>query len=243
MEISELFDFYKHRVEGRIEGWFYNHDILLFWLFDFIQKQAGWRGDLCELGVYQGKSAVALAHMARADERLYGFDIFHEVPARQVRATVGDLCPGLADRLILVQDDLRQRAEPPEMVARGGVRFIHLDAVHDHPSVLNNFAPLLTSQGILVLDDCFDPEWPGVPTAMTEFCLSPAGRHIRPFAASRAKMYLCGRHMVETYQRCVIASGLLTDMSLERVLDGAVLRCFTKWPTPVDQLLTQLKPA
>jgi len=75
---------------------------------------------------------------------------------------------------------------------------------------------------------------------MTEFCLGQMGRHIRPFAASRAKMYLCGRHMVETYQRAIVASRFVPDMSLERVLDGLVLRCYTKWPVPTDQILMQL---
>ena len=243
MEISRLFRIYQEHVEDQIEGWFYNHDILLFWLIDFIQKQGGFSGDTCELGIYKGKSAVALGLLARADETVFCFDAFHEVPQAVAEANILRCCPELGNRLVCVATDLRQLEEPPDMVGRGSLRFLHLDAVHDHPSVLNdlnNFAPLLTGQGVIALDDCFDPEWPGVPTAMAEFCLSPEGRHIRPFAASRAKMYLCARHMVRTYQRCIVTSGLISDMSLERVLDGSVLRCFTNWPVPAGALLAQL---
>ena len=121
--------------------------------------------------------------------------------------------------------DLRALRAPPSEVDSNSLRFLHLDAVHDHPSVLNdlrNFVPLLTREAIVVLDDCFDPDWPGVPTAMTEFCLSDMGRHIRPFAASRSKMYLCARPYVEIYQRCIVASGHIDNMSLERVLDVSV---------------------
>jgi len=79
-----------------------------------------------------------------------------------------------------------------------------------------------------------------VPTAMTEFCLSDMGRHIRPFAASRSKMYLCARPYVEIYQRCIVASGHIDNMSLERVLDVSVLRCYTHFPVPREELLRVL---
>ena len=49
-------------VENEVKGWFYDHDLITFWLIDFIQKKAGWSGDLCELGIYQGKSAIALGY-------------------------------------------------------------------------------------------------------------------------------------------------------------------------------------
>jgi hypothetical protein len=64
------------------------------------------------------------------------------------------------------------------------MRFLHINSVHDHPAVLNdlnNFVPLLNNQAVIVLGNCFNPELPGVITAMTEFCLSSMGRHIRPF--------------------------------------------------------------
>ena len=143
--------------------------------------------------------------MARPDERLFCFDVFHEVPQPVVEANIHRFCPGVTGRLVCIQQDLRALRAPPSEVDLNSVRFLHLDAVHDHPSVLNdlrNFVPLfLTREAIVVLDDCFDPDWPGVPTAMTEFCLSDMGRHIRPFAASRSKMYLCARPYVEIYQR------------------------------------------
>jgi len=240
MEFLEFWNLYKDSVEKEVEGWFFDHDLATFWLVDFIQKQAGWRGDLCELGVYQGKSAIGLGSMARADERLFCFDTFHEIPQEAVENNVHRFCPDLGDRLICIQQNLATLQTSPSQVRPKSVRFLHLDAVHDHPSVLNdlrNFVPLLTPEAILVLDDCFDPEWPGVPTAMTEFCLSDIGWHIRPFAATRSKMYLCARSHVEIYQRCIVASGIIENMSLERVLDVSVLRCYTRWPTPREKLL------
>jgi hypothetical protein len=243
MKILEFWNLYKNGVENEVKGWFYDHDLITFWLIDFIQKEAGWRGDLCELGIYQGKSAIALGTMARPDERLLCFDVFHEVPQPVVEANIHRFCPDLNGRLVCIQRDLMALRTPPPEVESNSLRFLHLDAVHDHPSVLNdlrNFFLLLTPEAVIVLDDCFDPDWPGVPTAMTEFCLSDMGRHIRPFAASRSKMYLCARPYVEIYQRCIVASGYIDNMSLERVLDVSVLRCYTHFPVPREELLRVL---
>jgi hypothetical protein len=243
MEILEFWNLYKNGVEKEVEGWFYDHDLITFWLIDFIQKEAGWRGDLCELGIYQGKSAIALGALARPDEWLLCFDVFQEVPQPVVEANIRRFCPDLNDRLVCIQRDLMALRNPPPEVGSNSLRFLHLDAVHDHPSVLNdlrNFLPLLTPEAVVVLDDCFDPDWPGVSTAMTEFCLSDMGRHIRPFAASRSKMYLCARPYVEIYQRCIVASGYIDNMSLERVLDVSVLRCYTHFPAPREELLRVL---
>ena len=53
MEIIEFWKLYKNGVEKEVEGWFYDHDLITFWLIDLIQKEVGWCGDLCELGIYR----------------------------------------------------------------------------------------------------------------------------------------------------------------------------------------------
>jgi len=140
----------------------------------------------------------------------------------------------------LVKQDLPKLKTSPSEIALGSLRLLHLDAVHDHPSVLNdlrNFAPLMAPHGVLVLDDYFDPNWPGVSTAMTEFCLSDQGRNFRPFASSKSKMYLCRREWVDIYQKSIIESEVIAHLALELVLDGSVLRCYTNWPVSKEALL------
>jgi hypothetical protein len=44
MDMFELWKLYKNGVEKEIEGWFYDHDLITFWLIDFIQKEAGCAG-------------------------------------------------------------------------------------------------------------------------------------------------------------------------------------------------------
>jgi hypothetical protein len=243
MEIFELWDLYKEKVENEVRGWFFTHDLITFWLIDLIQKKASWNGHFCELGTYEGKSAITLGKLAGPDEKLFCFDNFEEVAQSTAAANIHRFCPDLKDRLVCIRQDLTKLQSPPPQVELNSVRFVHIDAAHGHSAVVNdlvNFLPLLTREAVIVLDDYFDPDYPGVSTAMTEFCLSDMGRHIRPFAASRSKMYLCARPYVELYQRCIVASAHIQNMNFEHVLDVSVLCCFSRFPLPTEELLRVL---
>jgi len=52
-----------------VEGWFFPIDAHLFAIFDEIQKREGIRGNLFEIGVHHGKTALFLSRMAAPDER------------------------------------------------------------------------------------------------------------------------------------------------------------------------------
>jgi hypothetical protein len=245
MNLADFLDFFALQVESEIEGWFYPPDIVAFWMIDRIQKDAHLSGSLCELGVYQGKSAIALGRMLRSGETLFCYDIFHEYSIDGFRANLGRFCPDLDNALVCVRQNLPALRIPPEAVPLGGLRFLHVDAVHEHSSVLNdlcNFSPLLARHGVIVLDDYFDPDWPGVSTGMSEFCLSEAGSGFRPFISTRSKMYLCRREWVEFYQTWIVKSGLIPNLSLEGVFDGVIVRCFSTQAERHDEMLGRLTP-
>src|SRR3954447_12369799 len=200
MDLVEFLNFFRDEVDPAVKGWFYERDILTFFVLDAVQGGGGIRGDLCELGCYQGKSAIALGLLRSSGERspkerLILFDQFTEVAEGAVRITLERFCPGIAPALVTVPGDLLRLSAPPE-VPPGSLRFLHIDALHNHRGVMNdlrNFEPLLVPGGIIALDDYFDHQFPGVATGMTEFCLSEAGRNLRPFASTPNKMYLCHR--------------------------------------------------
>src|SRR5687767_10517483 len=64
------------RQTRRIDGWLAPGAVYLFALTDRVQKQHGIVGNLFEIGVHHGKSAMVLGAMARASERLGVCDIF-----------------------------------------------------------------------------------------------------------------------------------------------------------------------
>src|SRR4051794_8376170 len=102
MEIFELWDLYREKVESEVRGWFFTHDLITFWLVDLIQKKASWNGDLCELGTYEGKSAIALGKLAGPDEKLFCFDNFEVVAQAAAEANIHRFCPDLKDRLVCI---------------------------------------------------------------------------------------------------------------------------------------------
>jgi hypothetical protein len=53
------------RVVEDIPGWFEAVDILLFQKIDDLQLQQGVHGDLLEVGMYHGKSAILLEYLRR----------------------------------------------------------------------------------------------------------------------------------------------------------------------------------
>jgi predicted O-methyltransferase YrrM len=64
---------------AQVPGFFYPAD---FMLFDFIlghQLDSGVAGDMLEIGVYLGKSAILMGCGLRPDERLIACDLFQEV--------------------------------------------------------------------------------------------------------------------------------------------------------------------
>src|SRR3972149_8704445 len=66
---------------NQVEGWFPEPSPTVFLLLHQLQEKIGVIGDLFEIGVYKGKSAILLGHLARPsqNERLLFDDTFHWV--------------------------------------------------------------------------------------------------------------------------------------------------------------------
>jgi len=64
------------RTMARIDGWFWPAAAYLFAWIDDQQRRAGVAGNLFEIGVYHGKSAIMLARLLQSGERLGVCDLF-----------------------------------------------------------------------------------------------------------------------------------------------------------------------
>lgn len=184
-----------------VPGWFAALDQALFgWCLDW-QSSQGISGDLVELGVYQGKSAILLGSYLRDEETLVACDLFGR-PASDT-----DIGPGASqfyrDRLCRQDfetnyrrffDALPHIVEGPSStilshVERGSSRFVHIDAAHRFSNVLQDVASartMLCEDGIVVLDDYRTAHTPGVAAAVWESVLHG---HLVPLCASEAKFY------------------------------------------------------
>ncbi|WP_030233286.1 MULTISPECIES: class I SAM-dependent methyltransferase [unclassified Streptomyces] len=191
----------KHPGElADVPGWFPPLDQILFTWFLERQKAQGMRGDLLELGVYMGKSAILLGHHLQDGEKFTVCDLFEgEAPdeANQAESTksYATLTQQAFERNYLsFHDTLPTVIAAPssvvsEKVAPDTCRFVHIDASHLYEHVHGDIGAahdILLPDGIVVLDDFRSEHTPGVSVAAWEAVLN---RGLRPICLSTQKLY------------------------------------------------------
>jgi hypothetical protein len=161
-----------------IEGWFSPDAAALFGLLDEAQRAAGVQGDLFEIGVHHGRSAVLLSQLARPGERLGVCDLFGE-QGQNVSAS------GSGDRAIFEANmaSLAPAFDRLEIFARasdqltpaeigGPYRLFHVDGGHLCEEALGDLrlgASVLSDGGAIMVDDPFSAIWPGVTEGILRF--------------------------------------------------------------------------
>jgi glycosyltransferase involved in cell wall biosynthesis len=165
------------RQSRHIHGWFSPDAAGLFGLIDELQHEAGVRGDLFEIGVHHGKSAVMLGAMAREGEILGVCDVFGDQGANVSlsglgnRATFDGNLRRIAPTSNVTVHEKRSSELTPEELG-GPYRFFHVDGGHLAEDALGDLrlaAEVLHDCGVIVLDDPFRPDWPGVTEAALQF--------------------------------------------------------------------------
>jgi predicted O-methyltransferase YrrM len=161
-----------------------------------LQKAAGIRGDLLEVGVAKGGTALLSLQSCAEDERQQLVDHLRD--------------PDFDRALALLDDALQARATfherdsaAPELapLEAGRYRWIHIDAGHLREQVagdLARFAPALQEDGLLVLDDVFEIRWPGVTEAMLQF-FSPDDSPWLPVLLANRKAYFARRESADAW--------------------------------------------
>ena len=157
-------------------------------------------GDLAELGVLYGRSAVLIGSSLRDGETFTVVDLFEAEPGDAANAAENaDSYPGLS-RAAFEENYLRVHPKLPvvvrgpsesvvDHVPAGSHRFVHVDASHLHENVVRDIAAariLLAQEGVLVLDDIRTEHTPGVAAAAWQAVITS---DLHPFAISPFKLY------------------------------------------------------
>ncbi len=165
-----------------------------------------------EIGVYKGRSAIAAACFLNDNESFWAIDPFEKV-ANDVKIAAG----GVGDRDAFTTNwksvfghtnNLKIFAQTSEeffsdeAVAKNEIKFnyVSIDGDHSKPGTmfdLNLANRLIGNGGVIVVDDCFNIEWPSVQEALNLFL----HRHdeLVPFAAGWNKLYLCRTQSYHRY--------------------------------------------
>ncbi|MEW2621758.1 class I SAM-dependent methyltransferase [Streptomyces sp. NPDC048106] len=183
-----------------VPGWFPVLDQMLFDWFLTRQETGGMRGDLLEVGVYMGKSAIFTGRHQRPGEKYTVCDLFEgDAPDDANRAEATKSYSALTrarfeENYLSFHDELPRVLQGPssvvpDEVAPGSCRFVHIDASHLYEHVHGDIGAareLLLPEGIVVLDDFRSEHTPGVSIAAWEAVLN---RGLRPVCLSTQKLY------------------------------------------------------
>jgi len=185
---------------SKVDGWFYPIDAYAFAMFDDIQRSENIKGNLFEIGVHHGKSAILLGSMARGEEIVGVCDIFEEDSQDhfiEYMRTHTSLPP---DRLTIFAKRSTTLVADDTTISN---RFFHVDASHSAKDV---FADLVTADrgvgpdGILAVDDVFSSIWPGVSEGFYNFHTTRPDAFVPIFIGAN-KVYLTRPDAALVYEK------------------------------------------
>ena len=167
------------RQSKAIPGWFSPEASMLFAWIDEIQKRNNIEGDCFEIGCHHGKSAVLLASIVKpGKEKLAVCDLFGLQAGNVSRSGNGDL-----DAFNLNMKPLRDQGVGISIFQKNSAaltaseigrtyRIFHVDGGHNPDEALKDLllaADCTVESGVILLDDPFRMEWPGVTEALVRF--------------------------------------------------------------------------
>ncbi|MDP3737336.1 MAG: class I SAM-dependent methyltransferase [Hyphomonadaceae bacterium] len=193
-----------------VKGWFFPIDASLFGAVDEIQKMEGVEGNLFEIGVHHGKSTVLLARTLHGQERLGVCDIFEEQGLNRDASGKGDrdIFLGHMRSFGKIKDgELKVFAKSSEDLSVDDTtdrcRFFHIDGGHWPEIVLSDLITAdkaLLPEGVVALDDVFNPSWPGVGEGFYRFMREHPGRLV-PLIIGANKVFLARPDFVATFRK------------------------------------------
>jgi len=200
----------------QIEGWFSPDAAALIALLDEAQLTAGVRGNIFEIGVHHGRSAVFLCALARGEERLGVCDLFGEqvlnVSAsgsgnRAIfEANIAAEAPGFTRLDIFAKPSYKLIADE---IGRPH-RLFHIDGGHLCEEALTDLrlgAAVLHDQGAIIVDDPFRADWPGVTEAILDFLAERP--EFRPMIVGFNKLVIVPTAAAGIYESLICDSRML----------------------------------
>mmetsp|Transcript_15409 Transcript_15409/g.39165 ORF Transcript_15409/g.39165 Transcript_15409/m.39165 type:complete len:234 (-) Transcript_15409:62-763(-) len=212
-----------------------------------LQRDLGVRGSVAEVGVLAGASFFPLLLLTQPGEAALAMDCFAEDQGANVDGSgYSAAVPSAAEfsRLLersVPQDNLRQRAiilqcnsatvSPAELQSllpadTCGVRVFSIDGCHTAEATASDCAlaaAMTAPGGVLMLDDVFNPHWPGVSSGLMRFLQEhPSG--FKPFFIGFNKVLLCRAedhpqflaHAAALPSHCKLAAYMGAQVSVHR---------------------------
>lgn len=191
----------RYRTEyGNVEGWFSDESAVICDVILDHQADQGITGDIAEIGVAYGKSAMLFGlHLSRGETMtLNDIDPQDRLPEVAERVTRAN-----AEAAVRVLK--RDSRELTSADLGTNVRFFHIDGDHGRRAVLNDMrraVDALRRGGVIVVDDFIAPQFLGVSFGVFKF-LAENEIDVALFLAGFNKGYICLRSDLPFYLKMV----------------------------------------
>ena len=183
-----------------------------------IQTELGVGGHVDEIGAFEGRYFIALAHALAPGEKALGIDHF-EWPNAGVLDRFERNCAkhGVpADRRITWKANSAQM-QPGDILAKlggGRVRFFHVDGDHARASLANDLelaTAVLAPGGVIVLDDMLHPGYPLLVVTVHEYLERHTDMVVlcildRETITAATKFVLCQKDWFKRYEEQLLAA-------------------------------------
>jgi len=201
MDRKRLGDYLLRGGVSSVAGWLSSGAASATVLLNARQEEQGIGGNVAEIGIHHGRYFILLANLRRPGEEAIAIDIFENQRLNIDRSGRGDYSIFTQhlerhtdnERLRILKRDSATLG-PADVALSGGagVRLFSIDGAHTAAYTLSDLMlaeKCMVDGGIVILDDFYNPDWPGVQEGFFEFMRRRPG--IAPFAYGNNKMFLC----------------------------------------------------
>ena len=204
----------------QVQGWLWPEAIQLITALSAIQRDLGVRGGTGEIGVHHGRLFILLHLLCAEDEPSGAWDLFEDQDQNIDASGRGDYQRLLANlqeqgcdlgRIQLVKaNSLDLDSDQVRQVLGGGVRLFSVDGGHTAALTyrdLQTASGALAEGGIVILDDYFNDQWPGVAEGALRFLIDHPER-LFPVAIGGNKVFFgASAEWAARYQEALARSG------------------------------------
>jgi hypothetical protein len=193
-----------------VQGWLDEGAVSAVVAFAGWQEQHGIHGDVAEIGVHHGKFFILLANLRSMGERAFAVDVFDDQHLNPDKSGRGDLHIfrdnigkfGDINRVEIIQkDSLELTRADLYPNSEGSIRLFSIDGSHTAEHTCSDLwasSKILSQKGLIILDDFYNPDWPGVQEGFHRF-LRDSSEEIAPIAYGNNKLFLCKKNCYEDY--------------------------------------------
>ncbi len=189
-----------------MEVWFSPASHAMFsFLLDY-QNENKINGNLGEIGVWKGKSASIICKKVVDEQNIFLIDPFLANAKETILRNIDKICLEIPKNLVLmngISDDFVKISNFSQL--QNSFRFFHIDGCHTGTNVFRDLSlanKLISSDGIVVVDDFFNVTYPQITEAIYRFCqLNPYS--FRIFCIGFNKAYLCRAESFSKYYSCI----------------------------------------